>query len=52
MKVHEKRNETKIDEKALEEKIIQHIEYSQQQAVGEFLTNLIDRGEIKEDDLQ
>ena len=37
MKQHEKRNETKIDEKALEEKIIQQqIEYSQQQAVGEF----------------
>ena len=52
MKQHEKRNETKIDEKALEEKIIQHIEYSQQQAVGEFLSNLIDGGEIKEEDLQ
>ena len=49
----EKRNETNIDEKALEEKIIQQqIEYSQQQAVGEFLSNLIDGGEIKEEDLQ
>ena len=37
MKQHEKRNETKIDEKALEEKIIQQqIEYSHQQAVGNF----------------
>ena len=53
MKQHEKRNETKIDEKAIMEKLLQHqIEYSQQQAVGEFLSNLIDGDEIKEEDLQ
>ena len=53
MKQHEKRNETKIDEKAIMEKLLQHqIEYSQQQAVGEFLSNLIDGNEIKEEDLQ
>ena len=53
MKQHEKRNETKIDEKAIMEKLLHHqIEYSQQQAVGEFLSNLIDGDEIKEEDLQ
>ena len=53
MKQHEKRYETKIDEKAIMEKLLQHqIEYSQQQAVGEFLSNLIDGDEIKEEYLQ
>ena len=53
MKQHEKRNETKIDEKAFTERLLQQqIEYSQQQAVGEFLSNLIDGEEIKEEDLQ
>ena len=45
MKQHEKRNETKIDEKAFTERLLQQqIEYSQQQAVGELLSKLIDEG--------